>query len=321
MLELLKEADMVLSKCGRPVPPPGYRWVDLPRIIPHQVTLATATGSNVSRVQNIANTVFLCRGLAVDTISAAYRIRWPNGRVMESHVARNPIGVGQIMKALEPEVTLDPQGQIQIELNSSIGGAAGSDVVTLLFHGVLRYLLKASGDEPPSPVMSLALAPRVRRGPNQNIMAPEWLLGEQCTPECPAGYYDEPFTLFSQSIVADVVNGSLDNAVQIPGDCESFLIRRWKQVGAVYGGSASGTPAVGWRLSDGYSITGGDMVPVSALAVSNALPDVMGPFLPSLAVRGGDRMFLDVSTIAGAGAGNLTLTMRFDGVKRRRLSV
>jgi hypothetical protein len=42
-LELLTQADMVLDNCGRPVPPKGYRFVDLPRIIPFHSTVPVAT--------------------------------------------------------------------------------------------------------------------------------------------------------------------------------------------------------------------------------------------------------------------------------------
>ena len=43
-LELLTQADYVLNNCGRPVPPPGFKFVDLPRIIPfHHTPLGTTT--------------------------------------------------------------------------------------------------------------------------------------------------------------------------------------------------------------------------------------------------------------------------------------
>jgi hypothetical protein len=316
MLELLTQADLTLNNCGRPIPPAGYRWVDLPRVIAVQKVLPTATAQFVFRVQNIARTVFLCRSVAINTVSCAYQIRWPNGRVLEGAVARNPIGTGQMMKAELPEVPLDPDGQISIALNSTIGGGA-QETVTILFYGVVRYLLKATGNEPPFTVMSLTQARRVRNGPNQNIMCPEWLLGEQCTPETPAGYYDEPFTLFADPVALAIGLASYDNAVQIPGDCEWFVIKRWSFDVVVDELVTAGQPVVGWRLPDGYSITGGDMVP--ALATADQ-PVAEGPVFVSLPVRGGTRMFLDFADIDTAGVGNITTTVRFDGVKRRKLA-
>lgn len=325
MLELLTQADMVLNACGRPIPPAGYRWVDLPRIIPYQRVLAAGVGQTVSRVQNIANTVFLCRGVAINTASAAYQIRWPNGRVLEAALARNPVGTSQIMKALLPEVPLDPQGQISITLNSLIGASAVDDTTTVLFYGVLRYLLRARGDEPPFPVMSISQAPRVRSGPNQNIMCPEWLLGEQCTPETPPGYWDEPFTLFADPITVSVTAGVagspvLDFAVQLPGDCDWFVIKRWGFSTTLDAGVLTGQPVVGWRLADGYSVTGGDMVPT--IQDSGTAPSPTGgtQLLPSLPVPGGTRMLLDVDSIDATGTGDLVTIVRFDGVKRRKLA-
>jgi len=317
MLELLTQADLTLNNCGRPIPPAGYRWVDLPRIIPFQKVLANGVAQSVTRVQNIARTVFLCRAVAINTVSAAYQIKWPNGRVLDASVARNPIGTGQIMKAMEPEVPIDPDGQISIQLNSTIGANAAPETVTILFYGVLRYLLKATGDEPPFTIMSLTQARRVKSGPNQNIMCPEWLLGEQCTPETPAGYYDEPFTLFSDPIAVPITTASYDNAVQIPGDCEWFVIKRWSFDVTLDAGVLTGQPVIAWRLPDGYSITGGDMVP--ALATADQ-PVAAGPVFVSLPVRGGTRMFLDLADIDATGAGDITTVVRFDGVKRRKLA-
>ena len=43
-LELLTQADYVLNACGRPVPPPGFKFVDLPRIIPfHHTPLGSSS--------------------------------------------------------------------------------------------------------------------------------------------------------------------------------------------------------------------------------------------------------------------------------------
>lgn len=322
MLELLTQADMVLNACGRPLPPPGYRWVDLPRIIPFQVVLAANVPQLVSRIQNIGNTVFLCRAVSItsSTGAMAYQIRWPNGRVLEAAVALNPIGTGQIMKALLPEVPLEPQGQVSITLNSTIGADAG-ETVTMLFYGVLRYLLKATGNEAPSPIMSLSQAPRVKSGPNQNIMCPEWLLGEQCTPETPAGYWDEPFTLFSDPITIDATTQIpiIDFAVQLPGDCESFVIKRWGFSVTLDAGVLTGQPVVGWRLADGYSITGGDQVPTIQNSGIAPSPSAGTQFLPSLAVPGGQRMFLDAALQDVTGTGPITTVVRFDGVKRRKI--
>lgn len=318
MLELLTQADFVLNACGRPQPPPGYRWVDLPRILAFQTLLPAGTGQVVSRVQNTGNTVFMCRAISINTALGAYQIRWPNGRVLEAALARNPIGTGQIMKGLLPEVPLDPQGQISIQLNSRLGGGE-NETVTILFYGVLRYLLKATGNEAPSPVMSVSQAPRVRSGPNQNIMCPEWLLGDQCTPETPDGFYDEPFTLFSDPQVVAVGGAPLlDQAVQLPGDCHALVFKRWG-FNVVIDAGVTGQPVVAWRLADGYSITGGDLVPTvqnSGLAPS---PSAGTQFLPSLSVPGGQRMFLDVDSQDATGIGNFTVVVRFDGVKRRKI--
>lgn len=53
MIEPLRQADYVLSSCGRPIPPPGARWIDLPYVIPYTiqnaqtVTITDGSGNGV----------------------------------------------------------------------------------------------------------------------------------------------------------------------------------------------------------------------------------------------------------------------------------
>lgn len=54
MITQLRQADYILSNCGRPTPPPGARWVDLPYVIPYRiqnaqtVTIEDGSGNGIT---------------------------------------------------------------------------------------------------------------------------------------------------------------------------------------------------------------------------------------------------------------------------------
>lgn len=419
MIELLKQADYILSPCGRPQPPPGYRWVDLPYVISFHyqlgqsastgeepggilnfspaatlpqgvvvtisittpaplinqvfsltvsgdtITVSGATdgagsnttltgdvvaaiqaspaasalvnvstpdptlgapflapihvtggsvvgiGTSASRVENKARVPFLCRGVSFVRVQAgtAIRIWWPNGRNLEQTVsAANFIQSGSGMRTLQPEVMIEPDGKITIEILP----AAFPDGQTLFiyFWGVLRYLLKADGTEPAPYLPDISRAPRIPGTSNQNIMAPEWRLGNQCTPETPDGYVDEPFTLYSSAIANPVGEATIGVPVEVPNDCEDFVIRNIQFNEVLDDTVNSGTAALQIRLPSGYSLTNGDYLP----------NDWTGPVFPPLHVSGGGRIILDDADMDATGTGNITTTVQFDGVKRRRVS-
>lgn len=419
MIEILKQADYVLSPCGRPMAPPGYRYVDLPYVISFRgqlsqcgnlneearatveicpavtlpintvvtvnctapqegigpeafsltvigdtinIVLATDAGGNVttfgsgivaailaspaasllvtatligidamgprssctviagvtqglgtaaSRVENKARVPFLCRGVSIIGASGTtgFRIWWPNSRNLEQLVnAANFQQSGSGMRTLQPEVIIEPDGKITIEIQPPAGNPGG--VVFMYFWGVLRYLLKADGTEPQPYLPDVSRAPRIPGSQNQNIMAPEWRLGNQCTPETPDGYMDEPFTLYSPAIKTPVGQVTVGVPVEVPNDCEVFLIRNIQYNEVDDNTVTSGVAALQIRLPSGYSITNGDYLP----------DDWTGPVFPPIPVSGGGRIILDDADMDATGTGNITTTVQFDGVKRRKVS-
>ena len=73
-----------------------------------------------------------------------------------------------------------------------------------------------------------------------------------------------------------------------------------------------GIPVVQIRLPNGYSVTGGDQIPINL--------GYWYPMFPTLRVAAGTRFILDVTDPLGGEAGTLTVTFEFDAVKRRRAS-
>lgn len=307
MTPLIKQADYVLSSCGRPIPPPCFRWVDLPYQMSYiQVGLAGGTGVNAARVENKGKVPFMCRGVSILGTAIPFRIWWPDGRNLEQILSvANFTGAGAGMRTLQPEVQIEPGGKIIIETQPT-----NADTLTeFYFWGVLRHLLSADGSEPPPYNPDISRAPRIIGGPNQNLMANEWQRGDQCGADTPAGFLDEPFTLQSIAIANPVGSATIDIAVEIPADCDYFVIRNIQYNSVADDTVTAGRACVAIRMPDGYSLTNGDYIP----------SDWTGPIFPVLVEPTGGRMVLDVADMDATGTGNITTVVQFDGAKRRKL--
>jgi hypothetical protein len=337
-LELIKEADMVLDACGRPSPPPGFKFVDLPRIINFSTFVPSlgeggaAGAATQFRVTNNAKTLFICRGVGISG-GLAFRIKWPNGRFFNQNLfdpgSANadvaPVGRAGTMIALNAEQPIQKGARIGVEHNAG--------TLDLEFWGCLRYLIKEVNDgaEPPGvycimgypsmartqksaswklqliddPITALEAIPRYMCGPNQNIMAPEVLLGVGPSPgETPVGCTDDSFTFFSTPTTFPVDLNSYGNVVIVPGH-DDVVLKRWRPV-TTWDADTSGIPVVNMRLPNGYSVTGGDFMPM--------VYDWM-PFFPTLRVAAGTRIILDFAATQGTGD-NITTQIEFEAVKR-----
>jgi hypothetical protein len=350
-LELLRAADYVLNSCGRLVPPPGYRFVDLPRVIPFHFdtigTIGPAAPFNRA-ITNTAETVFLARGFVLST-DYMVRLKWPSGRFLsqqllfQSGAQASPQGTGGTMLALPSEEPIDPDGRITVQISNLAGGGT---TVDLHLWGVLRYLLKedsnggttgpgssascivgyASIPKPSvndpalmdDPVYDLETRPRYGCTPNGNIMAPEWALGNQCTPETPDGWQDESFTFFSPVVAVPGGGEVYDVAVIVPGGGEDVVVKSLTFYVTLVGEAFSAIPLMQMRLPNGYSVMGGDMIPIMT---DNAfIPYVFTmPVFPTLRVPAGQRIILDFADMFLVGSGTSEVLVQFDGVKRRRL--
>lgn len=353
--EQLREADFVLNACGRPVPPPGYRFVDLPRAVPFQFNVAAGVpGTPFNRaVTNKANTQFHIRGLAAGSGSNfLIRIKWPSGRYLSqnffwdsnSDVGNTPIeGRGGMLWAFPDEIVLDPDGRVTVEIIST------GPTINFQLWGFLRYLIKQSSGRSAAPVpgsatscivgypvapkspkngalqtipdpwMSLVELPRYRCDGNGNIMAPEFRLGNQCTAETPEGYQDESFTFSIDPIAIASGTEVLNNALIVPGGGEDVVLKTMRAYATFTGGGFSAVPVVQVRLPNGYSITRGDFIPV--VCGDGQLPNTFElPLFPTLRIPAGQRIIIDAADmLVVAGPGTTTLRLEFDGVKRRKV--
>lgn len=318
-IEALSEADYILNSCARRIAPDGSRAVDLPySACFHSSQFATVAPITPTqgRLANNSKAIFVIRGVVIQS-PVGVRIRWPNGRYLQQgptwagavpNALGNPAGTGGNMIALDSEVIMDRGSKLTVEMS---GGTAG--VVNVQFVGVLRYLVMEKGAAQlvtSDPVGELEARPRYLCGPPQNIMAPEWFLGNQCTPEVPDGFEDEPYTFFSPSITVAVGSRVFGTQIIIPGS-DDVVVRRVRMI-SEYNLDGSAVPVFAMRLPNGYALTGGDMVP--------GLPLFWWPWLPSTRIPYGQRIIVDVADMQGSGSGSITSKFEFDAVRRRRVS-
>lgn len=339
---------------GGPITASGFGKIPSPGNLQNG---ANATGSTAfptqARLENIANTLFIVKGIVLETDPVQIRIRWPNGRYWNQFPFGNtntavgpcnPQGSGGNMYALDDEVAIERGAKIAVEMSGPNGGT-----VDVGFWGVLRYLLKATGDDAgvvdgqtcivgypsqaqsqgaPSciigypvsakakgktgltiirdPVEVLKERPRFNCWPNGNIMAPEFLLGNQCETDTPPGFEDEPFTFVSDPVTLSGGQQSYSNAVSVPGQ-DDLIIRRCRPI-ITWAAGASGTPLFGLRSPTGYSITGGDLIDPTTM--------YWIPVFPTFNMRAGTDLIFDVGFVAGTG--QVTIQLEFDAAKRRK---
>ena len=324
--------------------------------IPPSVSVFNQGWPTQNRIENTGNTLFIVKGIMLQTDPVQVRLKWPTGRYWNQFPSPNPYaggsaafpqGTGGNLYALDEEQHIERGGKVAIELSGP--NAAPVDIQ---LWGALRYLLKESGggagavdgktcivgypansnpEGPPAcligypvtgpngagpvkmipdPVQVLKYRRRFNCWPNGNIMAPEFRLGNQCETDTPSGFNDESFTFFSNPIVVPSAGQNYSNLLPVPGQ-EDVVIRRFRASSIVWAGGAVGNPVVQIRLPNGYSMTGGDQIPLNL--------GYWFPVFPTLRVAAGTGLILDISDSDVADTGtSITVTLEFDAVKRRR---
>lgn len=250
-----------------------------------------------------------------------------------------PIGAAGNMAAFPSPVVVQPGARIAVETSGATGDLA------LQFWGKLRYpddspnierarelelaknvqtacvvgypagdgclvgypSRRANAGASSDPAAAAAAAWSNRFQCNGNLLAPEFRLGNQCDTFTPDGFADECFSFVTEASTltpGQVVTGL---NVVIPGLSDSVMVfRRWRVL-TTWAASGDGVPAVGLRTPDGFSITGGDMIPM--------LPWSWMPFPVFSEMRAGGRLVLDLSTFL-ATTGVMTFQIEFDCAKR-----
>jgi hypothetical protein len=310
--EILQEASLATTKCGKPIMPPGVKVVDIPDGLVYVSTLASGAISTITGYIPITGeTYFMVRsiqGIPDSVANCQIQIQWPDGTFFFNGLSNLSLGcaIGSFRRVLSKEMPCPPGTQITITLtNSAQGAPVNTQSIALVFEGVWRYMLQGA-DVVPVPA-GLAESKRYFQSPNGNILAPEWMLDTHFA-EIPSGIRRGPYTLVS-------LNGS----IATPGGIQTLTVPvssayeiqvRRLTFNQSFSGGATGDLLVRPRDGSGYALYS-DYAPV--LQVGDA------PYAKDWCVRAGVNLFFDFLLRNTTGAGTLTYNVNVVGTRQRRI--
>jgi hypothetical protein len=315
-IELLKQVDYCLSKCGRPVPPPGLSALYLYRGIPVQIQLATASSQTIVR-EIAGETDFELAAIQMSTTAttALYlQVQLPDGRFLFSNLLdiTQVAGFGSFRYSLTKPLLCPPGTRFVLTFDTTLPAAGSTQPSMVLFEGADRYLL-TGGSPSKCPEARAAQMPRIFGDGNQNILAPCWQQG--FTPDPPPGFEDEIFTYASAPLgqglgpATITIGSTLSTSCNINIDlANDFEVRRfliWVTADATVTG---GVVLCRIRLGSGYAVTD-DYIDVASYIGS-------APFAKDLHVEAGDQIFFDLILVDATGTGNFQFQAFAEGLKR-----
>lgn len=301
--ELIREADWVLSKCGRPTAPKGLASV----YIPHSFLLQTLTQSSgqVTVEKEITGpTTWVLRAISLIGYTSYWQVLLPNGQLLinslQAEIQAQGFGSGRYVFPRELHCT--PGSKITVTFS------AVSYAALALFEGAyLSYVKNGS-----APQASQPFPPKYASHPNQNPLAPCWMRG--MGPETPDGYEDSPF-VYSSS-VSTGLTGTGANAfgsVQIPiENSADFVARRFLFDPSQDAGVTAGTILVRIRAASGH-VLNDDYTDLGRYIGS-------APLGHDWWIKAGDALIAELQLVDYAGTYGSKLYMRVhvEGCKRKQ---
>jgi hypothetical protein len=324
-LAYLRQADAILSKCGRPQLPNGVSCLPLTRgfVMP----LVIDPGQSYTFQKEITgNAPWVLSSISCDQASASLlgircQIQLPSGRFL---FGGNGVDIGQFAWVgswrwlQDPELRCEPCSKIQVTLSdTTIGGLPASTAVNLNFEGALLYFLQ--GGMPQGPQKLVSSLPRYFGAVNENILAPVWMSGEPI--ETPPGFVDDyfiystPDPLDQPKICTWTLAAGAITAFPNPLPFEilidegyTFHCRRILFDIKVTG-TASATVLAKLRTGAGF-VLNDNFIDYAQYLCGAEWP---GRF----DVKSRDSVFIDLQLADAVGTGNVTLQVYLEGYRRR----
>lgn len=326
-VQLLTQADYVLSKCGRPEPPPGVALaaVYIPEsFLVQQVFPANAgTPTQTITKEIVGDAPWCLRSMQITSSTAttvSLQILKPDGRFLINQLQDllQIAGYGSYRYLWNVEQQCPPGSKIQVTFQ--VTNTAQAQPVAILFEGAYLYAVK-SGATRVCPNLELAgTLPRIFGTVNENIWAPAWQQGIAET--CPPGYFDEEWTyspitpvnlatgIPSTAISVTAANVTATQQFQIPPNEEAHIRRLLVAVQAD-AGVTSGTFLVKVRDDSGYALFDDYL---DATLIGSAPVPRNWIVAPSAGV------FADLQLVDQGGVGNMYFCLFLEGFRRRKAS-
>jgi hypothetical protein len=331
-LELLKQADYCLSKCGRPVPPDSATSVlFLPRGIPIQIQLGTGLSQTIAR-KVTGDADFELSAISVSSPVSGqlyFQVEMPDG--MDLFSALIDItqfeGYGSNRMVFSEPLICPLEARWIMTFNTAVPVANTTQPVMVLFEGADRYVL--TGGRPVRAPLAFAGAwPRVGGDGNENLLAPSWQQG--FTPDPPAGWDFEPYTTVSVPVVGQpgtvlITNSPPFNTISVTGpgtftaviqvdQTNDLEVRRFLFEVRADPSVVAGRVLVRISTGSGYTLTE-DYIDAELYIGSS-------PLAMPWTVKAGDQIFFDLQLVVDIGVvqtGNIYFRAFADGVRKIRL--
>ena len=318
-LELLRQMDAVLSKCGRPTLPGGVTCVPLVKDI--VVPMILESGQTTVFMREIpGDTVWQLRAISSDQgmnsiKNIRVQIQFPNGRYLFGGNGQD-IGqfawIGSYRFLMDPSMNFDAGGKLRVMLSDTTPGGFGSpQAVNLVFEGAYLYFLRG-GQLAADPMRLASQLPRYQGTVNENILAPAWMAGDE--PQVPSGYDQHDEFTYSSLVLTFVIGTNENGQLVIPIDEGwDFFCRRILTDVQFAGAQAPPTGVVLGRLrtGTGYSIND-DFIDLATYLCGAEWPK-------DWKIRGRDEVVADLQLADVVGTGTITYQIHLVGVRRRKV--
>jgi len=326
-LEYLRQADLILSKCGRPSLPGGVSAVPLPKGF--MLPMVLQPGGAITYTKEITgNAPWVLRAISSDKASASLtgvrcQIQLPNGRFL---FGGNGIDIGQFCwigswKWLQdPELRCEPGSKIQVTLtDTSNGGIDAATPVNLLFEGASLFFMK--GGQLATGSQLASSLPRYQGNLNENILAPCWASNEGLI--TPPGFVDEyyvystpePIDQPRQATWALTLGVVTRPPIPLPFEIQidpgyDFYVRRIL-VDVQKTGEASAIVLCKFRTGAGYVLNDNYIDYAHYLCGAE--------YAGNWKIKGGDSVFIDANLAdVTLTTGTITFQVFLEGYRRRR---
>jgi hypothetical protein len=324
-LESLREADIILSKCGRPQLPGGVSAVPICKSF--LLPMVADPGASYTFTKEITGpTPWVLRAISSDQVQASLlgvriQIQLPNGRFL---FGGNGVDAGQFCwigsyKWLQdPEMRCEPGSKIQVTLSDPTGALSAATPVNLLFEGAYLYFMK--GGQLVSEKQLASDLPRYFGIVNENILAPVWMAGDAI--QTPAGFEDEYFIYSTPDPVDQPKNTTWTLAagvitqtpnplpLEIPIDAGYVHYVRRLLVDLQLTSSAAAIVLMRLRTGAGYVFNDNFIDYARYICGSE--------YAGFWRIKGTDSVFCDLQLADFSGTGNATYQVFLEGFRRRR---